>query len=119
MKGNYQIIYRCYESLCYHCQKDFKNSFYTVQGKMMVDLADAVDKLESWSTGKGLIIYGHEHNFCSGGDLNWARKISNPENGFRMAVFMQKVLNQLGNLPLISVALIEGIGRSLCSTTVV
>lgn len=118
MKGNYQIIYRCYESLCYHCD-DFTNSFYTVQGKMMVELADAVDTLESWSTGKGLIIYGHEHNFCSGGDLNMARMFANPDDGFRMAVFMQKVLNQLENLPLISVALIEGVGKSLCSTTVV
>jgi hypothetical protein len=36
-----------------------------------------------------------------------------------MAVFMQKVLKQLENLPLISVALIEGIGKSLCSTAVV
>jgi enoyl-CoA hydratase/carnithine racemase len=86
---------------------------------MMVELADAVDILESWSTGKGLIIYGHEHNFCSGGDLNMARMFSNPDDGFRMAIFMQKVLNQLENLQLISVALIEGIGKSLCSTTVV
>jgi enoyl-CoA hydratase/carnithine racemase len=86
---------------------------------MMVDLADAVDVLERWSTGKGLIVYGHEHNFCSGGDKNTVRKISNPDDGFRMAVFMQKVLNKLENLPLISVALIEGIGKSMCSTTVV
>ena len=85
----------------------------------MVELADAFDILGSWSTGKGLIIYGHEHHFCSGGDLNFARMISNPDDGFRMAVFMQKVLNQLEILPLISVALIEGIGKSLCSTTVV
>jgi enoyl-CoA hydratase/carnithine racemase len=79
---------------------------------MMVELADALDILESWSTGKGLIIYGHEHNFCSGGDLNMARMFSKPDNGFRMAVFMQKVLDQLENLPLISVALIEGTGKS-------
>lgn len=85
----------------------------------MVELSDAVDILGSWSTGKGLILYGHEHNFCSGGDLNMARMFSNPDNGFCMAVFMQKVLYQLENLPLISVALIEGIGKSLCSTTVV
>lgn len=85
----------------------------------MVDLADAVGTLESWSTGRGLILYGHGHNFCSGGDLNMARKFSNPDDGFRMAVFMQKVLDQLENLPLISVALIEGMGKSLCGTALV
>lgn len=85
----------------------------------MVELADAVEVLESWSTGKGLIIFGHEHNFCSGGDLNMARMFSNPDDGFRMAVFMHKVLDQLENLPLISVALIEGIGKSLHTISVV
>lgn len=79
----------------------------------MVDLADAVDMLESWDTGKGLIIYGYGHTFCSGGDLNMARMFSNPDDGFLMAVFMQRVLGQLEKLPLISVALIEGTGKSL------
>ncbi|XP_021922117.1 ethylmalonyl-CoA decarboxylase-like isoform X1 [Zootermopsis nevadensis] len=81
-----------------------------ISGSMMVDLADAVDMLESWDTGKGLIIYGHGHTFCSGGDLNMARMFSNPDDGFLMAVFMQRVLGQLEKLPLISVALIEGTG---------
>lgn len=81
-----------------------------ITGKMMVDLADAIDMLESWSVGKGLIVYGHGRTFCSGGDLNMARMFSNPDDGFRMAVFMQKVLYKLESLPLISVALIEGTG---------
>jgi ethylmalonyl-CoA/methylmalonyl-CoA decarboxylase len=85
---------------------------------MMVDLADAVDILESWSTGKGLIIYGYGHSFCSGGDLSMARMFSNPDDGFRMAVFMQKVLDQLEKLPLITVALIEGTGKPLCGIIV-
>jgi len=89
-----------------------------VSGKMMVDLSDAIDILERWSTGKGLIIYGHGHNFCSGGDLNMARMFSNPDDGFCMAVFMQKVLDRLENLSLISVALIEGTGKSLQVITV-
>jgi hypothetical protein len=80
---------------------------------MMVDLADAVDMLESWNTGKGLIIYGYGHTFCSGGDFNTARMFSNPDDGFLMAVFMQRVLGQLEKLPLISVALIGGIGKPL------
>jgi ethylmalonyl-CoA/methylmalonyl-CoA decarboxylase len=92
---------------------DLSNSFYAVSGKMMVELADAIDILESWNVGKGLIIYGHGHNFCSGGDLNMARMLSNPDDGFRMAVFMQRVLHRLETLPLISVALIEGTGETL------
>lgn len=82
----------------------------------MVDLADAIDMLESWSAGKGLVVYGHGHTFSSGGDLDMARMFSNPDDGFRMAVFMQKVLHRLENLPLISVALIEGTGETLWYT---
>ncbi|PSN31661.1 Ethylmalonyl-CoA decarboxylase [Blattella germanica] len=81
-----------------------------ISGKMMVDLENAVRELEGWSKGKGLIIYGADKNFCSGGDLNMARMFCNPDDGFRMATFMQKVLQQLESLPLISVALIEGTG---------
>jgi ethylmalonyl-CoA/methylmalonyl-CoA decarboxylase len=81
---------------------------------MMVDLADGVDMLQSWSTGKGLIMYGYGHTFCSGGDLNMAHMFSNPDDGFLMAVYMQRVLGQLEKLPLISVALIEGAGKPLC-----
>lgn len=82
----------------------------------MVDLANAIDMLESWSVGKGLIVYGHGHTFSSGGDLNMARMFFNPDDGFRMAVFMQKVLHRLETLPLISVALIEGTGETLWYT---
>ncbi|XP_069693644.1 ethylmalonyl-CoA decarboxylase-like isoform X1 [Periplaneta americana] len=81
-----------------------------VSGKMMVDFESAINTLENWSSGKGLIIYGHGNTFCSGGDLNMARLLSNPDDGFSMAIFMQKVLHRLENLPLISVALIEGTG---------
>ena len=46
--------------------------------------------------------------FCSGGDLNTVRQISNPDDGFKMSTFMHKTLTKLHQLPLISVALVQG-----------
>ena len=77
----------------------------------MVDMENAFCTLQSWETGKGLIVYGSGQTFCSGGDLNMARMFSNPDDGFRMATYMQDVLDQLENLPLLTVALIEGTGK--------
>lgn len=81
-----------------------------ISGKMMVDLHDIVENLESWKTGKGIILKGSHGNFCSGGDLNFVRQIANAEDGYMMATFMHHVLNKFQRLPLISVALIEGAG---------
>ncbi len=36
----------------------------------MVEIHDAVERLESWHTGKAIILHGADHTFCSGGDLN-------------------------------------------------
>ena len=56
------------------CQVILKTSRLTtvfiIVGSMMVELHDAVEKLESWQTGKAVIIHGADHTFCSGGDLN-------------------------------------------------
>nr|CAD7196993.1 unnamed protein product [Timema douglasi] len=49
-------------------------------------------------------------NAISGGDLDMVRQISNPDDGYRMASFMQHLLDRLQKLPIISVALIEGSG---------
>lgn len=81
-------------------------------GKMMVDLDSAVSQLESWKTAKGLLIMGVENNFCSGGDLDFAEKTATAEGGYKMAKFMQNILMRLQQLPLISVAFIEGFGKS-------
>uniref|UniRef100_A0A1B6FY39 Ethylmalonyl-CoA decarboxylase n=1 Tax=Cuerna arida TaxID=1464854 RepID=A0A1B6FY39_9HEMI len=82
-----------------------KNS---ITGKMMVDLSNAIKQLESWEAGKGILIYGADNNFCSGGDLNFAQKTGTAEGGYKMATFMQNVLTRLQNLPMVSVAFIEG-----------
>lgn len=77
----------------------------------MVELDDVIKKLENWKSGKGLLIFGTDNNFCSGGDLHFAQSTGTPEGGYKMATYMQNVLLRLQQLPLISVAFIEGFGK--------
>ena len=76
---------------------------------MIVDLTDVVSELEKWKTGKGLLVHGASHTFCSGGDLKTVRAIGNSVSGEKMSSIMQKTLTKLLNLPLLSVALVEGL----------
>lgn len=75
---------------------------------MMVELWNAVNILSDWKDGKGVILHSVGEIFCSGGDLNTVRQISNPDDGFKMATLMHKTLTFLHQLPLISVALVQG-----------
>lgn len=86
--------------------------YFQFSGKMMVELESAITKLEEWGTGKGVIIYGSDHNFCSGGDLEFAQKTGTCKGGYKMATFMQNILGRLQNLLMITVAFIEGSGWS-------
>lgn len=79
-----------------------------ISGKMMVDLRNCITKLESWKTGKAVILYGFGDNFCSGGDLEFARKCNTAEDGFCLSYLMQDALRRLKNLSLVSVALVHG-----------
>ena len=74
----------------------------------MVDLLNAVATLEEWKEGKGIILHSVGDMFCSGGDLNTVRQISNPDDGFKMSTLMHKTLTKLHQLHLISVALVQG-----------
>lgn len=74
----------------------------------MVDFRDCVEELEKWQEGKAVILCGRYGNFCSGGDLDFARSTGTPEAGARMSTWMQDALMRLQRLPLISVCLIEG-----------
>ncbi|XP_007897448.1 ethylmalonyl-CoA decarboxylase [Callorhinchus milii] len=78
-------------------------------GTMILELRDRVEELESWTNGKGLILRGADNTFCSGSDLNTVRAISNPKDGMTMCMFMQNTLTRLQRLPLISVALVQGV----------
>ncbi|XP_032817785.2 ethylmalonyl-CoA decarboxylase [Petromyzon marinus] len=77
-------------------------------GSMMVDLHDAVQQLERWPEGKGLLLHGANSTFCSGSDLNAVRALESSQDGLKMCMYMQNTLTRLMRLPLISVALVEG-----------
>nr|SVE89899.1 EOG090X06RW [Daphnia sinensis] len=78
------------------------------RSSMMVNLWNAVNELEDWKSGKGIILHSVGETFCSGGDLNTVRQISNPDEGYKMSTLMHNTLTRLHQLPLISVALIQG-----------
>lgn len=78
-------------------------------GYMMVELKKIISELESWKNGKAVILRGHGDTFCSGGDLNVVMKeIGNPEDGRMMCEYMQEMLTRFMELPLISVAALNG-----------
>ncbi|CAG8768150.1 16366_t:CDS:2, partial [Racocetra fulgida] len=104
-----------------------------LSGKMMAELSDIVDKLENIVQSNtntnlnyenksnnesmlnkennliGIIVTGSKNTFCSGLDLSVAKDhILTPENGKKMSLLMQDTLFRFGQLPLISVAAVEG-----------
>uniref|UniRef100_A0A6G1SQF7 Ethylmalonyl-CoA decarboxylase n=1 Tax=Aceria tosichella TaxID=561515 RepID=A0A6G1SQF7_9ACAR len=79
-----------------------------ISAKMMCDLLDIIDELYSWPQGKGVLIYGHNGFFCSGGDLISVRELANYEDGLKMATLMQYNLSRLQSLPMITLSLIQG-----------
>ena len=74
----------------------------------MIELSEVVSSLEAWEEGKGVIVHGAENTFCSGGDLTLMKDIMNPDKGVTMSRIMQDSLTRLYQLPLLSVALVEG-----------
>ena len=75
----------------------------------MVDLRDAVMKLETWTGGKGVLVYGANGTFCSGGDLKLVKgMIDDQMAGRGMSRFMQETALRLARLPLVSVAALYG-----------
>ncbi|XP_025408031.1 ethylmalonyl-CoA decarboxylase-like isoform X2 [Sipha flava] len=81
-----------------------------LNGKMMLDLEKIVNKLDQQIECKGVILYGADGNFCSGGDLNMMKQMNNPEMGYAMATYMNNILDKFKKLPMITVAFIEGSG---------
>ena len=78
-------------------------------GHMMVALKGVVNELEEWGAGKAVILRGHGDTFCSGGDLKAVMKeIGTPEEGRMMCEYMQETLTRFMELPLISVAALNG-----------
>uniref|UniRef100_A0A7E4VDJ1 Enoyl-CoA hydratase/isomerase family protein n=1 Tax=Panagrellus redivivus TaxID=6233 RepID=A0A7E4VDJ1_PANRE len=85
-----------------------KNAF---SGKMMVDLEAAVTDLESWGTGRLVIVEGAGSDFCTGGDLSFMKAIANSNDAYMMNKFMGSTLRRLRQLPLVSIA--NGYGFAL------
>jgi len=83
-----------------------RNSF---SGKMIAQFDSILTQLESWSTGKAVILRGSNGFFSSGGDLTTVSALlGDPDGGRRMNLLMQSNFLRLQRLPLITVALIEG-----------
>ncbi|XP_025203231.1 ethylmalonyl-CoA decarboxylase-like [Melanaphis sacchari] len=78
--------------------------------KMISELNDIIDELYQWTECKGLILYGADGNFCSGGDLKTAKIMNNSFQGYAMSVYIGHILDKLSKLPIITVAYIEGTG---------
>lgn len=75
---------------------------------MMVDLADAVIQLAAWD-GATVVLSGAGGAFCAGGHLGDVRDaLASPERGREMANAMTVVLDTLLDLPLVSVAAVDG-----------
>ena len=87
---------------------------------MMLQLSEIVTDLETWSTGRAVILCGANDSFCSGGDLALMKAIANPDEGMAMSRFMHNVIKKFCSLPLISVAVVQGQalggGAELCVT---
>jgi ethylmalonyl-CoA/methylmalonyl-CoA decarboxylase len=89
---------------------------------MMCQLDEAVRSVETWEDGRVLLLSGEGGHFCSGADLSTVRlAIDTPERGALMSQLMTDTLNRMRNLPLLSIAAIDGAavggGAELCTAT--
>ena len=51
---------------------------------MLKKLHDRIEELESWESGKGVILMGKDGKFTSGGDFHFVLESGNPNDGFAM-----------------------------------
>lgn len=79
-----------------------------LSGEMMVQLADAVGSLEQKPHIKAVVLCGANSFFCSGANLVSMKSIPASDEGRQMSSLMQDTLTRLANLPMITVALVEG-----------
>jgi len=80
-----------------------------ISASMMVNLSEAVDRLDSWQ-GSVLLIRGEGGHFSSGADLQLVQgPLSSQEAGLAMCEWMTALLNRIRTAPYLSVALIEGV----------
>ena len=78
---------------------------------MMLDLEKAIESLENWNNGRGLILNGQSNTFCSGIDLSLVKELqkdASKEQPYLLSSFMQRALTRLYLIPMVSVALVQG-----------
>lgn len=83
-----------------------------LSGPMIAELAGAVAELEQWRGGAAVILTGDGGTFCAGLDLACVREgvIATAEDGMLMSRLMTDSLHRLRQLPMLSVAAIDGYG---------
>jgi hypothetical protein len=97
-----------------YIQLDNPKKKNAVSGKMMYELAVAIDKLlskraEGDQTIVGLIYRGSGKFFSSGADITLVKEVLNtPETGVAMSDFMTDVITRMRSSGLISLALLNG-----------
>ncbi|KAF7273249.1 hypothetical protein GWI33_014037 [Rhynchophorus ferrugineus] len=79
-----------------------------ISGKMMADFRKCVQRLQQWKNGKAVILQGANHNFCSGGDLDFVRTCHTEKDAYYFSYLMAETLDSFSRLPLISIALVHG-----------
>ena len=87
---------------------------------MMLDLADAVDRVMEGSSATLLLRAASGPAFCAGGNLKEVRQtLTEPTSGEAMAVLMTHTLDRLLAAPVVSVAVVDGPavggGAELCT----
>ena len=78
-----------------------------LSSSMMVDLSEAIDRLEQWDAGAAVVLSGEGGTFCAGAALNDG-VLSSAEMGALFSGLMSESLTRLRRLPLVSVAAIDG-----------
>lgn len=77
--------------------------------RMMAQLADCIDRLDDWPTGRAVILCGSRSRFCAGADLSSpSPAFFTPRVGRIMCAVMTDVTRRLRSLPFVSVAALDG-----------
>ena len=88
---------------------DHPESANALSGKMLAELADAVDQLERWPGAFVVARGAGRRSFCAGADLRMVRdQLASPEDGLAMCRYMQGLTTRLADVPQVTVAAIEG-----------
>lgn len=105
-----------------HLRVDNPGARSAMSVSMMVELADAILALSVWAGALVVVTSTDPRSFCSGGHLGQVtRAVNSPDGARTMARAMSAVLDGLLDLPIVSVAAIDGValggGAELATAT--